>query len=75
MLLGGSRVIARDATASDALRSNCLFAVSLGLVTGERAKRCVDAAQKYLVVPGALRSLAPLPVSVPLPIYGNGGSC
>jgi starch synthase (maltosyl-transferring) len=69
--LGGSRVIARDATASDALRSNCLLAVSLGLVTGERAKRCVAAAQKYLVVPGALRSLAPLPVAVPLPIYSN----
>jgi starch synthase (maltosyl-transferring) len=69
VLLGGSRVIARDATPNDALRSNCLFAVSLGLVTGERAKRCVAAAQKYLVVPGALRSLAPLPVSVPLPIY------
>ena len=30
------------------------------------------AAQKYLVVPGALRSLAPLPVSVPLPIYRDG---
>jgi glycogen debranching enzyme len=28
---------------------------------------------KYLVVPGALRSLAPLPVSVPLPVYGNDG--
>ena len=65
--------IARDATPSDALRSNCLFAVSLGLVTGERAKRCVEAAQKYLVVPGALRSLAPLPVAVPLPIYDNNG--
>jgi predicted glycogen debranching enzyme len=73
VLLGGPRVIARDATASDALRSNCLFAVSLGLVTGERAKRCVAAAQKYLVVPGALRSLAPLPVTVPLPIYSNDG--
>ena len=72
MLLAGPRVIARDATPSDALRSNCLFAVSLGLVTGERAKRCVEAAQKYLVVPGALRSLAPLPVSVPLPIYATG---
>ena len=38
--MGGARVIsaARDATASDALRSNCLFAVSLGLVTGDRAK-------------------------------------
>ncbi len=66
VLLAKSNVIARDATASDALRSNCLFAVSLGLVSGERAKRCVAAAQKYLVVPGALRSLAPLPVSVPL---------
>jgi predicted glycogen debranching enzyme len=73
VLLGGSRVIARDATASDALRSNYLFAVSLGLVTGERAKRCVAAAQKFLVIPGGLRSLAPLPVSVPLPVYSNDG--
>ena len=73
VLLGGSRVIARDATPSDALRSNCLFAVSLGLVNDGRAKRCVEAVQKYLVVPGALRTLAPLPVSVPLPIYGNDG--
>jgi predicted glycogen debranching enzyme len=72
-LLAGPCIIARDATVSDALRSNCLFAVSLGLVTGERAKRCVEAAQRFLVVPGALRSLAPLPVSTPLPIYGNGG--
>ncbi len=73
VLLGGSRVIARDATASDALRSNCLFAVSLGLISGERAKRCVEAAQKFLVVPGGLRSLAPLPVAVPLPIFSNDG--
>jgi predicted glycogen debranching enzyme len=72
VLIAGPRVIARDAVPSDALRSNCLFAVSLGLVTGERAKRCVAAAQKYLVVPGALRSLAPLPVAVPLPIYRHG---
>ena len=71
-LLAEPRVIARDAKASDALRSNCLFAVSLGLVTGERAQRCVAAAQKYLVVPGALRSLAPLPVTVPLAIYRDG---
>jgi predicted glycogen debranching enzyme len=73
VLIAKPRVIARDATASDALRSNCLFAVSLGLVTGERAKRCVEAAQKFLIVPGALRSLAPLPVAVPLAIYGNDG--
>ncbi len=73
VLIAKSNVIARDATASDALRSNCLFAVSLGLVKGERAKRCVEAAQKFLIVPGALRSLAPLPVKTPLAIYGNDG--
>jgi glycogen debranching enzyme len=72
VLLAKPGVAARAAIPDDALRSNGLFAVSLGLVTGERAKRCVEAAQKYLVVPGALRSLAPLPVSVPLPIYHNG---
>jgi predicted glycogen debranching enzyme len=71
VLLAGPRVIARDAKPSDALRSNCLFAVSLGLVTGDRAQRCVAAAQKYLVVPGALRTLAPLPVAVPLAIYSG----
>jgi len=60
VLIAKARVIARDATPDDALRSNCLLLVSLGLVTDERAKKCVEAAKKYLVVPGALRSLAPL---------------
>jgi len=31
----------------------------------------VAAAQKYLVVPGALRTVAPLRIKTPLPIYGN----
>jgi hypothetical protein len=35
------------------LRSNYLFAVSLGLSTGDQAKRCVEAALRYLVVPGS----------------------
>ncbi len=73
VLLAKANVIARDATPDDALRSNCLFAISLGLIHGERAQRCVAAAQKFLVVPGALRSLAPLPVNVPLAIYGQDG--
>jgi len=73
VLLAKPRVIARDATPDDALRSNGLLAVSLGLATGGRARRCVEAALKFLAVPGALRSLAPLPVSVPLPIYSNDG--
>ncbi|MGH7940272.1 MAG: amylo-alpha-1,6-glucosidase [Limisphaerales bacterium] len=72
-LLGPARVSAREATASDALRCNCLLPVSLGLVSGSRAKRCVAAAQKYLAVPGAMRSLAPLPVSAPLPVFSNAG--
>lgn len=71
--LAGRGVGARAATPSDALRSNGLLAVSLGLLTGERAKRCVAAAQKFLVVPGAVRSLAPLPVQTPLPVYGQDG--
>jgi predicted glycogen debranching enzyme len=62
-----------QAVVDDALRSNCLFVISLGLASGSRAKRCLEAARRYLVVPGALRTLAPLPVSVPLPIYGPAG--
>ncbi len=64
---------AAAAKADTALRSNYLLAVSLGQVAGEQAQRSVDAALRFLVVPGALRSLAPLPVSPPLPIYGNNG--
>ena len=61
------------ATVDQALRSNQLFAVSLGIVSGVKARRCVDAALRNLTVPGALRSLAPLPVSPPLPVTGNDG--
>jgi predicted glycogen debranching enzyme len=64
---------ASSATADDALRSNCLFLPSLGLVAEERARRCVESALRFLVIPGALRTLAPLRVSVPLPNYGNNG--
>jgi glycogen debranching enzyme len=64
---------AAQAVADDALRSNCLFVVSLGLAQAERARRCVAAARRYLVVPGGLRSLAPLPVSVPLHNLASDG--
>ena len=73
VLLAGPGQTAVQATADDALRSNCLFLVSLGLSSGARARSCVEAARRHLVVPGALRTLAPLPVSVPLPIHGNDG--
>ena len=72
VLIAGPGQSAAQAGASDALRCNCLFLVSLGLVSGARAQRCVETARRHLVVPGALRSLAPLPVSVPLPVYRDG---
>jgi hypothetical protein len=43
------------------------------LVSGERARASVQAALRWLVVPGALRSLAPLAVTVPLEIRANHG--
>ena len=64
---------AAEATVDTALRSNGLLAVAFGFLTGERARRCVAAALQHLVVPGALRTLAPLPVEPPLPIHGNSG--
>ncbi|HTY87993.1 MAG TPA: amylo-alpha-1,6-glucosidase [Candidatus Acidoferrum sp.] len=73
VLLAKPSVAAAAAKKDDALRSNGLFMVSLGLLSGDRAKRCVEAARRYLAVPGAMRSLAPLPVSVPLAIHGNDG--
>jgi starch synthase (maltosyl-transferring) len=73
LLIAPTGQTAAGAIVSDALRSNCLFLIGLGLVAGEWAKRCVASAQEHLVIPGALRSLAPLPLSVPLPVYGNHG--
>ena len=73
LLIASKGVSARDAVQDQALRSNGLFAVSLGLVMGERARQTVQAASEYLVIPGALRSLAPLPSTPPLPIHSAQG--
>ena len=64
---------AAEAVVDSALRSNGLLAVAFGFLTGERARRCVEAALQHLVVPGALRTLAPLRVDVPLPIHSPHG--
>jgi starch synthase (maltosyl-transferring) len=64
---------ARTAPPSDALRSNALLPVAMGLISGEAARRTVAAAARHLVIPGALRSLAPLAVAPPLPIRSHGG--
>jgi starch synthase (maltosyl-transferring) len=73
VLLAGGGTEAAKGVIDDALRSNCLLVVSLGLSNRDRARECVEAAQRYLVVPGALRSLAPLPVTRPHPLYAANG--
>ena len=68
---------ARIVPPGNALRSNCLWVVALGLDRHpqflQRSRRMLAAAAQYLVVPGALRSLAPLPVVPSLPVYSNHG--
>jgi starch synthase (maltosyl-transferring) len=57
----------------DALRPNQLIAIALGVLRGEPARRAVAACQRHLVVLGAVRSLAPLPVDTPVPVIGAHG--
>jgi len=63
-----------QAQVDDALRSNALLPIALGVITGERARAQVGAATRLLVVPGALRSLAPVPVVLPLFILSPAGA-
>jgi starch synthase (maltosyl-transferring) len=55
----------------DALRSNCVIPLAFDLFERSRERRCLGNVLRYLAVPGALRSLAPLPLNRPLPIYGS----
>jgi predicted glycogen debranching enzyme len=64
---------AARALRDNALRPNFLFAIAFGFLDGERAQSAVAAAWRHLLVPGGLRTLAPLPVSPPLPIRGGDG--
>ena len=74
VLLAGKGVPAALAVPADHLRPNQLFLISLGLVAGDRARRAVAACARHLLVPGGLRSLAPLPVAVALPIPAPWGT-
>jgi glycogen debranching enzyme len=66
-------VPASAAQVDDALRSNELLAISLGVLSGDRARRGVETARRHLVIPGGVRSLAPLPVRWPLEIRSGDG--
>ena len=70
---GGYRPAA-EAVADDHLRCNQLFAVTLGAVPPDHpAARAVLASSERLLVPGAIRTLAPGRVRYELPIDGPGG--
>jgi predicted glycogen debranching enzyme len=73
LLIAPSHCPAARGQADDALRCNYLIAVALDLVLGDKARQCVNAALRHLVIPGAVRSLAPLTVAHPLCIYGHHG--
>ncbi|MBL0314099.1 MAG: glycogen debranching enzyme N-terminal domain-containing protein [Holophagaceae bacterium] len=66
-------VPAANAIRDPRLRPNQLLAITLGCVGGARARRMVDAATRHLLVPGAMRSLAPLPADPPRPLRAADG--
>ena len=76
LLIAGPGQAAASAVVDQSLRSNyrlllgdCLWDYS----PGHSAQRALDAALRYLLVPGAMRTLAPLPVSPPLALYSGDG--
>lgn len=73
LLVCGAHGHASRATQDSSLRSNQILAVALGFVSGQKAKRSVEQTGRYLVVPGGLRSLAPLTPEHPHSIYSNDG--
>jgi predicted glycogen debranching enzyme len=73
--LWGSPGATLAATTRDpVLRCNVLLPVTFGLLPLEKARRVVNAVEQHLLIPGALRSLAPLPTSVPLTISDDAGN-
>ena len=72
-LYAGPGVGARQADPDDAVRPNQLYAITLGLLKGERKLAAsVLRACACLLLPGAIRTLADRPVRRPLPIVRDG---
>ena len=62
----------KDATADDALRPNQLLAITLGAIKESQKCRDILTACQELLVPGAIRSLADLPVRHEINIFHDG---
>lgn len=71
-LHGARGTRAARATADDHLRPNQLLAVTLGAITSAPLLQRIVASCEGLLVPGALRTLAPRRVEVPLPVKWDG---
>ena len=63
---------AAEATPDDALRPNQLYALTLGAITDPAMACSILDACEELLAPGAIRSLADRPVSVPLEVRRDG---
>ncbi|TVR45456.1 MAG: amylo-alpha-1,6-glucosidase, partial [Planctomycetota bacterium] len=72
-LIGDAQTPAAQAVRDTALRSNVVLPIALGVLDNEHARRTLLHVARHLVVPGALRSLAPLRVNPGLPIRGSSG--
>jgi starch synthase (maltosyl-transferring) len=72
-LLAPAGEAADQAVPDRSLRPNQYFAIALGLLDGVRARRACAAGERFLLVPGAMRTLAPLSVEPPLEIRANDG--
>jgi len=65
---------ASKAVADDHLRPNQLYAITLGAINDRKICTGILAETACLLIPGAIRSLADLPVEYKLPIKGPAGN-
>ena len=73
LLIAPPGAAAAGAIRDQSLRCNFFFAVAFGFFSGAQARRAVGAGFQHLFVPGAMRTLAPLPVWPPLVITAPDG--
>lgn len=74
LLVADPKTNATSAIPDDALRSNQLFAITLGAVTDPALCKSIIESCEQLLIPGAIRSLADRPVQHPAPIVSNSTS-